>query len=539
MNEATFDYVVVGAGSAGAALATRLSQAGHSVVVLEAGGNRHRDFWVRTPLGTAKILSNSQYVWKFHTTNQKHLDQRSLYWPRGKLNGGSSSVNGMIYVRGDPLEYDHWRALGNVGWGYADLLPYFKRAENTAHGREHSRGRNGPIHITSLREDPDPLTNAFIQACVDSGIPENEDYNGNEYAGVSYLQLNTFKGQRVSTAIGYLDGTIGRNVCVINSAQATRVIIENGITKGVQYRQAGMLSLVHARKEVILAAGPICSPQLLELSGIGNANILNRIGVEVVKHLPGVGENLIDHLQARTTYECRRGSTLNQVVANPLRQWLLGMQYLTTRKGLMATSSYTAHALAPTSLASTRADVKFQIQHLSSAYRFEGIDGKITADNYPGISVGFFQLRPQSRGSVHASSNQMDDAPVIDPNYLDSEVDRQTVVEAFRLVRKVMSQPAIAAHLKSETRPGSEVTSECEIIRYIKEIGQTSFHPIGTCKMGVDDMAVVDPQLRVRGIGRLRVVDSSIMPTMSSSNTNSPSIVIGEKGADLILQDTA
>lgn len=529
------DYIVVGAGSAGAAVAVRLSQAGRSVVLLEAGAARHQDFWVRTPLGTAKILSDPAYVWKFNTTPQQHLQERSLYWPRGKLSGGSSSVNGMIYVRGDPAEYDHWRDLGNTGWGYSDLLPYFKKLEATVHGEDQQRGRTGPIGITSLKHDPDPVSESFIQACVQSGIPLNEDYNGGHYGGVSYLQLNTQRGRRISTATGYLDGLANHQLTILNDAEVTRIVIEDGVAKGVEYRHAGKPCVLKARSEVLLAAGPIRSPHLLELSGIGHGDILSRYGIPVKRHLPGVGENLIDHLQARTTYEITGMRTLNQVVASRVRQWLLGMQYLATRKGLMATSSYTVHALARSAPGEGRPDTKFQIQHLSSAYRFEGVDSKITADLYPGVSVGFFQLRPESRGSVHLNSNVASDDPVIDPNYLDAEADRTAAIAGFRLVRKVMAQPAFARWLKAETRPGLEITSDEEIVRYIEEVGQTSFHPIGTCKMGSDDMAVVDSELRVKGIARLRVIDSSVMPTMPSSNTNSPSMMIGEKGADLIL----
>jgi choline dehydrogenase len=530
------DYVIVGAGSAGAALAVRLSQAGRSVVLLEAGGARHRDFWVRTPLGTAKILSNPDYVWKFQTMGQRHLDGRSLYWPRGKLSGGSSSVNGMIYVRGDPAEYDHWRDLGNRGWGYDDLLPYFKKLEATTHGEETMRGRDGPVGVTSLKHDPNPISDSFLKACVQAGIPENPDYNGARYGGVSYLQLNTRGGERMSTGVCYLDTLSNSNLTVVNGAEVTRILMENGQAWGVQYRLGDQTLTMKARAEVIVCAGPIRSPHVLELSGIGNTAILASQGIESVRHLPGVGENLIDHLQSRTTYRISGHTTLNQVVANPLRQLLLGAQYLITRKGLMATSSYTVHALAPVTPGTERPEVKMQIQHLSSAYRFEGVDSKITADAYSGVSVGFFQLRPESRGSVHLVSPDARVDPQIDPNYLNRQEDRQAVIAGFRMVRHVMAQPAVSTWLKEETRPGPAITSDEEILSYVKAIGQTSFHPIGTCKMGHDPMAVVDDRLRVHGVGRLRVVDSSIMPTMPSSNTNSPSMVIGERAASFLLQ---
>ncbi|WP_260854633.1 GMC family oxidoreductase [Paraburkholderia sp. BCC1884] len=531
-----FDFIVVGAGSSGATLATRLAERGAGkVLLLEAGAPRDKDFWVKVPLGVAKLLLNPDYVWPFNTEPQPQLAGQKIYWPRGRMPGGSSSVNGMIYVRGEPAEFDHWAELGNRGWDYASLLPHFKRLENVAFGDDAARGRSGPISVSSVANvHPNVLSDAFIQACQQAGIPKAADYNGGTYEGVSYLQLSTDDGRRCSTAAGYLHGRPQHNLTLKTEALATRVLFNGKRAVGVEYVQGGITRKAHARNEVILSAGPIKSPQLLELSGIGGADRLQRLGIDVIQHSPGVGENLIDHLQARITFECTQPITLNEIVKSPVRQGLMGLRYLMTRRGIMATPSATAHALAKTLSGAGRPAVKIQLHHLTGADRYAGKGFGL--DPFPGFAIGFFQLRPNSRGHLHIRSTDPREAPVIDPRYLTDEDDAQAMLEALRLSRAVSRQAGLSPYVARETRPGVDVADDAGLLDYIKASGQTSWHPVGTCKMGNDPMAVVDDNLRVHGVDKLRVIDSSIMPTMCSSNTNAASIMIGEKAADMIMQ---
>lgn len=539
MSTDAFDYVVIGAGSSGAAVARRLAEKpGTTVLLLEAGAPRHNDFWVKVPLGIGKLLQNPKYVWPFETEPQTEVKNARVYWPRGKLPGGSSSVNGMIYVRGEPAEYDHWADLGCKGWSYADLLPYFKRMESFAAGDPTQRGRNGPIHITTLAKTPQTLGSSFIDACQTAGIPGNPDYNGGTYEGVGYLQLNTKNGQRCSTAHGYLGSDKPQGLTVLTDAQATQILFDGSRATGVAYRHGDQTKQATARVEVILSAGPIKSPQLLELSGIGQAERLQALGVPVIANVPGVGENLVDHLQARITFECTQRITMNEIVSHPVRQALMGARYLLTRGGMMATPSASAHALARSHESDTRPTVKIQMHHMSAASRYAR-SAAAGIDPFPGFAIGFFQLRPESRGSLHATSRDPLANPVMDPRYLHAETDRIAMLRAIQLARKVADQPALRALIKRETRPGIDVRDEDSLMDYIRTCGQTSWHPIGTCKMGTDAMAVVSPDLRVNGTQALRVVDSSIMPTMPSSNTNAGSIAIGERAADLILQAQA
>jgi choline dehydrogenase len=535
-----YDYVVVGAGSSGAAVARRLAQDGTTrVLLLEAGEPRHREFWIRVPMGIGKILLDRRYVWPFATEAQGNLKGQSIYWPRGRLPGGSSSVNGMIWVRGDPAEYDRWRALGNEGWGWSDLLPYFRRMESAAFGDPAVRGGDGPISVTPLQRTlRNPLGDAFIAGCGEAGIPQTDDYNGGRYEGVGYLQLSTAGGRRCSTAIGYL-GDAPANLQLQTEAVVTRVLFEGRRAVGVEYRRGGELLQARATAEVILSAGPIKSPQLLEVSGVGQPELLQRLGIPVVHALPGVGENLIDHLQSRITYACSRPITLNEIVSSPLRRTLMGATWLLTRGGWMSTPGATVHALVRTSPDDPQPDVKIQLHHITGKDRYARRPAQ-GLDPFPGFAVGLFQLRPESRGALHARSPDPTDDPVIDPRYLDTEADRRNMLRAARIAQRVMASAPMRPFVLRRTRPAPEVgDDDASWLEYLKTSGQTSWHPIGTCAMGRGERAVVDARLRVHGLEALRVVDSSIMPTMPSSNTNAPSIAIGEKAADLIREDRA
>ena len=534
MEGTEFDFIVVGAGSAGCVVANRLSADGSQRVLLIEAGGRDSNFNFRVPLMVVHLLKDERYTWPFVTEPQKHLNDRTQLWVRGRVLGGSSSINGNVYVRGDPAEFDSWRSHGCPGWGYSDLLPYFKRMENFAEGNPVQRGHSGPISVVNLKNF-DRLADAFLDAACEAGNERNEDYNNGHYEGAAYLQYSTRRGFRCSTSVAYLRPARGRkNLEIWTDAVATRVVFEGKRAVGLECKRGGELVQVRARKEVILSAGPLQSPKLLELSGIGRPDILGKHGIGIVHALPGVGENLSDHPNVRLTFECSEPITINDVLQRPLMKVKEGLRYILFGKGLLSICSATAHIVMRSRPQEEQPDLKLQLQPFSGVDRYarRPQDG---LDPHPGFTIGVMALRPRSRGYVHLASADPLAHPKIDPNYLSDSADADVLVAGIKAVRRLTTMPALGKFVVRETRPGPNVQTADEIRDYIRSTTQTTWHVVGSCKMGNDADAVVDSELRVRGVDGLRVIDSSIFPTIPSSNTNAPTIALGEKGADLVL----
>jgi choline dehydrogenase len=538
MTTDTYDFVVVGAGSAGAALAARLSESGkHTVVLLEAGP-ADTSIWTRIPLATGKILEQAKLTRSYFTQPDPQMNNRKIYWPRGWVVGGSSTVNGMMWVHGTPREYDLWAQDGCTGWAYADLKPWFRKIESFAKGDSAHRGHSGPVTVTEFKP-VDEMPDAFLDSVQAAGIVNRvADYNARGLGG-SYMQFNTRNGVRCNTRMAYLDPAKGRaNLTLKTGAMVNRIILKGLRATGVLATIDGREVTLNAKREVILCGGTFNSSQLLELSGIGRRDVLANANVPLVHELPMVGENLSEHVYSPVVFRAKREVSWNRSLNSPVGQAKLAARWLLKRDGPMSSVTITAHAFAPTQSGGKDAEVKLQIQQVSSPGNRGA--GKILVDDFDGVTIASFQIRPRSRGTSHIANSNPQADPVMVSNHFTHPEDLDACLTAFKLSRKIAETGPMAKLLEGEVRPGAANVSDEALVQHLRQTGATAYHPVGTCRIGVDaQSSVVDTQLRVHGFQGLRIADCSVMPTIAATNTNAIAIVIGERAADFILRDMA
>ena len=522
-----FDYIIVGAGSAGCVLANRLTEnPDNKVLLLEAGG-RDWNPWIHIPVGYFKTMHNPKTDWCFVTEKDPGIANRQLQWPRGKVLGGTSSLNGLLYVRGQAQDYDRWQELGNTGWSYTDVLPYFKKSEDQQRGADEYHGVGGPLKVSDLRIRR-PIADKFIEAAKQIGIPGNTDYNGETQEGVGYYQQTAHKGFRWSTAKGFLKPALKRgNLKVATKAHVNKLIFADKRVTGVEFEQAGEVRQANCSNELILSAGAIGSPHILQCSGVGDGGLLQKLEIPVVHDMPAVGQNLQDHLQIRLVHKTHE-KTLNDEVNNPINKLLIGLEYMLFRTGPLCLAASQVAVFTKTHPDLPRPDIQFHMQPLSADKPGDG------AHKFSAFTSSVCQLRPESRGYLEAVSPDTKIHPKIYPNYLSTELDRKVAVESIKIARKIAQAPALASAIYDEFVPGEQFQTDEQLLEAAQLHSQTIYHPTSTCKMGVDESSVVDPELKVYGIENLRVVDASIMPEIVSGNTNAPTIMIAEKAADMI-----
>jgi len=527
-----FDFIVVGAGSAGCVLANRLSaDSRYSVALLEAGGPDLSP-WIHIPVGYFKTMGNPKTDWCYQTEPDPGLNGRSIAWPRGRVLGGSSSINGLLYVRGQPQDFDHWRQLGNTGWGWDDVLPLFKRAENWEGPPAADRGVGGPLNVSRSRVSRE-IVDAWVESAIRLGYPGNPDYNSAKQEGVGHFQMTMKDGRRCSAAAAYLKPIRSRrNLQIFTHAKTDRVLFDGMRTCGVECRINGVRQTISARGEVILSAGAIGSPQLLMLSGVGAGNELSRHDIPIVAESPGVGKNLQDHLQARPVFKCT-ASTINTEIKSLFQRALIALHYMVTRSGPMTMAASLGTAFLKTSAELETPDIQFHIQPFSADKPSDG------SHSFSAFTASVLQLRPESIGQLALKSASPDDHPAIHPNYLATRRDCETLVAGIKVAREICNIDPLKSLVTAEHSPGPQVgvNDDDAILDWARNTATTIYHPTGTCKMGQDPMAVVDEKLRVRGVDGLRVADASIMPVITSGNTNAPVIMIGEKASDLVLKE--